>query len=335
MKKNLIILFLAMVAVLDLSAVPMAPVPVATLNHDGQLTQFTGSSALKNAHDAAVSGDVITLNSGAFNACTITKGITLRGACMRTTPEMEELGMKYTYISGGGNMIINVPQSETNALIIEDVCIGNCLYLQSVPSISLTRVCGSLYIYDGIGKFDAVQCVLYEVMPQTISDVIVFVFVNSTVAFKKFTTATIPFHIYADHCVIGNISSAGYDGVFNNCIFTSSTSSLFEGIAANYCVAVNSDIYQNCVAIECKTATMAELFDDQVNDSYSYGQYINPLTEVASATYLGSDGSQVGIYGGAFPFTMMPNNPIVTTNDIAEETTEDGKLRVLIEVKCN
>lgn len=335
MKKNLIILFLAMIAVFDLSAESVTTEPVATLNHDGQVTQFYGVNALKNAHAAAVSGDVITLNGATFNQCTITKGITLRGACMLTTPEMQEQGMSYTLLQGGQNMQIKVPQSETNTLKIEDLYISNILFLDSVPSISFTRVnISSLWTGERIGKFEAVQSCIH-VAPQKISDAIVYRFVNSAISFRNFSTATLLFHVYADHCVIGDISSAGYDGVFNNCIFTSSTSCLYECSTANYCVAVNSNILTNCAAIKCKTATMAELFDDQQNTSYSSYGYINPLTEETASTYLGADGTQVGIYGGAFPFTMMPNNPIVTLNDIAEETTEDGKLRVKIEVKSN
>ena len=55
---------------------------VATLEHNETTTVFVGVNALSEAHNAAVNGDLITLSSGTFNACNITKAITLRGAGM-------------------------------------------------------------------------------------------------------------------------------------------------------------------------------------------------------------------------------------------------------------
>ena len=55
---------------------------IATLSHENDVKVFYGASALKEAHEAAVGGDVITLSSGRFNAVDITKAITLRGAGM-------------------------------------------------------------------------------------------------------------------------------------------------------------------------------------------------------------------------------------------------------------
>ena len=55
---------------------------IATLSHEGEVSQFYGVSALRQAHEAAVHGDVITLSSGTFTATAITKAITLRGAGM-------------------------------------------------------------------------------------------------------------------------------------------------------------------------------------------------------------------------------------------------------------
>ena len=56
------------------------------------------------------------------------------------------------------------------------------------------------------------------------------------------------------------------------------------------------------------------------------------LTESGAATYLGGDGTQVGIHGGALPFDPIPDNLLVTTCNIAPKTTADGKLSVEIKV---
>lgn len=342
MKKNLILMLLAMFAVFDLSAVPVATVPVATLNHDGQITQYNGSNALQAAHNDAVSGDVITLNNGIFSACTISKGIILRGACMDTTPEMEEQGMRPTIIQT--DMHIQVPATETNTLKIEDLQFYNHLYVDSVPHISFARVKTRQYIYTKatIDNFDAVQCSFYHLQSNGgTNPATVYTFVNCAIAFTGYSYNPIylPRYINADHCVIGAVydHGGGSGCVFKNCIFTegntSSSYKLPDNCIVNNCVAVKNGLFSGCTAIDCQVVSLATLFDDQEHTGFSNGGYINPLTEEAAATYLGTDGTQVGIYGGVLPFTMMPDNPIVTQCDIAGKTNEDGKLKVKIEVK--
>lgn len=58
---------------------------MATLNHEGTISTFYGARALQQAHQAAASGDVITLSSGTFQAENITKAVTVRGAGMDVT----------------------------------------------------------------------------------------------------------------------------------------------------------------------------------------------------------------------------------------------------------
>ena len=58
------------------------------------------------------------------------------------------------------------------------------------------------------------------------------------------------------------------------------------------------------------------------------------LTDAAKAKYLGSDGTQVGIYGGMLPYNTTPSNPQITKCKVASKSTADGKLSVDIEVKA-
>ena len=56
------------------------------------------------------------------------------------------------------------------------------------------------------------------------------------------------------------------------------------------------------------------------------------LTDAAAAKYLGEDGTQVGIYGGANPFDPTPTNPKVKKFAISS-TANNGKLNVKINVE--
>lgn len=56
------------------------------------------------------------------------------------------------------------------------------------------------------------------------------------------------------------------------------------------------------------------------------------LTDEAKKKYLGSDGTEVGIYGGKLPFDAVSTNPRITKCEVDGKTTADGKLSVKVEV---
>ena len=55
------------------------------------------------------------------------------------------------------------------------------------------------------------------------------------------------------------------------------------------------------------------------------------LPDVA-ATYLGSDGTQIGIYGGPMPFDPRILNPSIGHITVGGQTNDQGQLPVTIEV---
>jgi hypothetical protein len=57
------------------------------------------------------------------------------------------------------------------------------------------------------------------------------------------------------------------------------------------------------------------------------------LTDDCIANYKGTDGTQVGIYGGSMPFSITPSNPQITKCNVASKSTADGKLSVDITVQ--
>ena len=57
------------------------------------------------------------------------------------------------------------------------------------------------------------------------------------------------------------------------------------------------------------------------------------LTDEAKAIMKGTDGTEVGIYGGSLPYDPTPTNPQISKFNVAAKTTADGKLSVDIEVK--
>ena len=89
---------------------------VATLDHEGTVSVFTGKDAFINAYEAAADGDVITLSSGAFNSkLTITKAISLYGAGMLPYESASILS---------DTLSIDIPVNANHDLLIEGMRFG-------------------------------------------------------------------------------------------------------------------------------------------------------------------------------------------------------------------
>ncbi len=56
------------------------------------------------------------------------------------------------------------------------------------------------------------------------------------------------------------------------------------------------------------------------------------LSDNAAATYIGTDGTQIGIYGGMYPYDTTPDYPLVKKLDVIG-SHKDGKLNIKINVE--
>lgn len=81
------------------------------------------------------------------------------------------------------------------------------------------------------------------------------------------------------------------------------------------------------VVKEADIATIFKTFKGTYTDTQTF-----ELTDEAKAQYLGTDGTEVGIYGGSLPFTTESSLPKIKKFNVASKSTEDGKLKVEIEV---
>ncbi len=151
-------------------------------------------------------------------------------------------------------------------------------------------------------------------------------------------------HIEATNSIIRFANSLSINNSsFTNCILWcyNSAGYLSSSNYAYYCVAINTpDMFEYIVAaygtevgITNKTVSnFSDIFKTFTgsNDS-EFEDY--KLTSAAASTYLGDNGTQVGIYGGSMPFNPMVNNPFITKCTVAEKSTPQGKLSVDIEVR--
>lgn len=340
-------LFLSLVALMIATVSYAQNSLIATLSHENGVQMFYGTSALANAVDVAVSGDVITLSGGSFESdnINITKGITIRGAGA-------EAGTPTTIKSRGMN--ISVPSEDNNRVVIEGAVVGYS------TSYNINISSGNLYI---------IKCIFISKPTFSASSTADAKFVNCNIQYGL--TLNGASNIKMSNCRVGsdiiNNSTATSSAKFFNCyLFTGSSTNLNSSSLVN-CMLYSTDIYSNprfssnasamnCIfvdhgfagatlptnAIDCYLAKVPEVFASYENKEVDrrYGVYRNvpttdKLSDEAKTKYLGTDGTEVGLYGGQYPYDLTPLYPQITKLNVAKQATADNKLSVEVEVSAN
>ena len=346
-------LFLSLVAAIVAATATFAQSNMlATLSHDGEISTYYGASALRDAYNAAAHGDIITLSSGSFTAVNIEKALTIRGAGM----QVDAVAQTYPTIITG-DFSINIPVDIEQRLTMEGLysnfaitvkgTLKNASFLKNrlsaiVPETTSTRMMNLMFIHNMIvGKFilpaeSSASCVnCYVSNASSMSDTSSnFDFTN---CFIMNSTVSYSYNNKTNYTHLCNIKSS----TFNNCIIYGISESHFNNpisssCTAYYCVGKsvnnNSPIFTNIPNTTNTELTggLNTLFKT-FTGTYTDGETLE-LTDEAKTQYKGSDGTEVGIYGGNMPFDPTPTNPQITKCNVASKSTADGKLSVDIEV---
>lgn len=312
---------------------------IATLSHENDVKVFYGASALKEAHEAAVGGDVITLSAGRFNAVNISKAITLRGASMALDTVYNN---EPTVLSG--DFSINVSDT-LNRLTLEGLysnhtikysgALENAMFIKcrfkSISDNSASssylknatflhcRISDNIDLHDFRSSASMINCIIED--PYTQSGP--FEFVNCVI-FKCSGTFNISMYNSSfKNCIL--MTGYGSDLIHSSCTAYNCVSNydsfLFKKItnSTNKGEIPLTDLFKTYT-----TMTSLENLDDEMFE----------LTDEAKTKYLGTDGTQVGIYGGSMPFDITPTNPQITKCNVASKSTIDGKLSVDIQINA-
>lgn len=351
MKKLVVSLFVLLCTTMSFAQTSL----LATLSHEGSISTYYGSSALKEALEKATDGDAITLSAGQFMAANITKNVTLRGAGMSVRTD-SIYSHEATIVQGAFE--IAPTDSTTGRIIVEGVyftsditykgLVRNPLFMKSrfstVKSGDGGRIVNATLIHcrvaDGFGLAgNSNAC-----------------FVNSVVWEPKnvYTTAS---NFEFDNCVVGFIKSSYTGNVINsyykNCMIMANSyhiGSSSTSYAIPYsCTAINcvgcsshglldngyNNIFYNLSSKNTTNKNVAKPSDVLKTGGFTYNDSEKyELTDEAKTRYLGTDGKQIGIYGGSLPYEEDPTTPQITKCNVAAKSTADGKLSVDIEVKA-
>ena len=191
---------------------------------------------------------------------------------------------------------------------------------------------------------------------------------NSSYVSTKFINCVVKFNQYTRTTGSGVKYNSSAQNMhytkYNNCIFLGNMQVNSSENPTNYNIPMSSTA-TNCLSCHClyKIATETtdaiydyNIFDEMGNNTNKYleeGKPINEtiksvfktyngtdgfsfnelyeLTDEAKVKYIGSDGTQIGIYGG-MGFDLVPSTLQITKCEVAPRSTTDGKLSVSIEV---
>lgn len=301
---------------------------IATLSHDDNVKVFYGTDALKQAHAAATSGDVITLSSGSFNATNITKAITLRGAGVINDSEN---GIESTRINS--NITITSANDTINRINIEGIIFNNSIYSKSNTCDIIFKNCRLRYIYDDNSQKNNHIFLVYC----RVTDKIVLSNATQISCLNSIIHSASGQNFCFKNCIL-QLYNSPRNSSFENSIFVQKSNDRYlslvhESIVKN-CISNYSNTFDNITNNTNKTYDITKLFKtfSDIEHFSSSTSELFELTEEARTTYLGTDGKEVGIHGGDFPFDETSDFPRIIKCNVAPKSTVDGKLNVEIQV---
>lgn len=323
---------------------------LATLSHNGQISIFYGATAFQKVMDKADHGDVITLSAGQFTACDITKAVTIHGAGMSNVNDsINSHGQ--TVIQGGLDM--SVADETTKHLNIEGVYFSSkttysgtlsnakfskCRFYEIDYKSNTDNLSNASFIHCrvaygfSLGKESTAYCknsIIWDAESYYQSSTSLFEFNNCFVyLFDGYNASGALFK----NCAIA-IRQTGYSYDYKNLVGCNSYNSIGCG-SMNYNIfegITNGTNYSKSTDYAFKTLRTCD--DGTSWPTYAYNESETfELTDEAK-TYLGTDGTQVGIYGGDTPYDENPSTHKITEFNVAGKSTTAGKLGIGIKVK--
>lgn len=314
--------------------VSFAQQQLATLNHNDNVSIFYGPTALQQAYDSAVNGDVILLSSGAFDEISIEKSITIRGNGMiRDTIA----GTEPTIINGC-TLGIYDDNSMTSNLIFEGVRFASSTYFNSLTNPTFRKcMFNSIFGNATVQNATFVNCIIHSYTCRYIYN---SQFVNSIVYFQNWFSSNgcslINSIAYISPNILSQSEQNTPDLTCTNSILISNYTylSAVNPLAAFNCIGIKSGGYfDNSSNGNHNFSSLSSVFKDfsgHTNNGFVETEF--ELQDSIAMNFLGSDGTQIGVYGGMAPFTPRVTSPRYVRCNVAPHTNSDGKLSVDIEV---
>lgn len=321
----------------------------ATLQHGDELKVFNGSYAFLQAHSAAVDGDIIYLSPGTFYGTDITKAVTVQGSGAIVN---KEAGTGITFLEGnyrvygngytGGSSeptYIKMPDTTHNGLVLEGLYFKNGLQFKNAIKDAVVRKCVVNETFDFATAnnlhIDRCNMALFSIANSSTNVVVDNSILGWVCMYSdrnnsaNSTTSTLSFR----NCVLRNVHQNITAFYLNNIIggvYYYSNGWQYDKSLKFTCSAYNNLFLSSKGNADDVIQQDGNMFIDHADIYEDANNCV--LTEEAASTYLGQDGTQVGLYGGVTPYSLVPTYPQIVENNIAAQSTADGILKVSVKV---
>lgn len=340
MKKQLLLLLAMVLAV----AAYAQSDRVAILTHEKAVTAYYGTTALSQALTAAADGDVITLSGGVFFISKIDKAVTIIGAGMEV--DKEKNPKKTSLINNNSTSYISfaIENSEGAKLTMMNLEFANSLRLdKDLVSANFVKCAfkGSVFSRPtsnfGLCKgVSFLQCSLSNITHAS-GDIATYMNCYANLGTNDLgipTGSSIAF----TYCTMTADLNQCYCAAITDCVIfkdysssSISTSYYFKsGNSLINCLGFNKGsnsynffTYSNAFVTDCKFYYGKSMFKDEG---------LCELTDEAKAAITGTDGTEVGMYGGSFPYNPIPDGSRITKFTVAGKSDTENKLNVEVQV---
>lgn len=338
MKKLVSISVLVMMTMLFTTPV-QAQVQTATLQHNDTLRVFTGEYSLSSAYNKAIEGDTIFLSPGTFRFSSGDIRITKNNISIQGCGQYSDSGLslRETYINGtivlGGRIdnenigAFNISFEGLRINTISNYSYWGYVYSGNLHikhcSIENFYMGGIDYIWIDQSRIKRINSPEYDYNSINIANS----YIDELSAGRSQIVVSNKMAITNSY--IGKFNS--YDVCYFNNSIINGTAKPNSSCTAYNCV-ISEGLLNNILDKEgnYEVSDISSLFVEDYTATANFYK----MTDEAAATYLGQDGTQVGMYGGQRPYTPVPSYPRIIEKSIAGQTTSDGKLRVYVKAEA-
>lgn len=292
----------------------------ATLSrNDSIIGTFYGSGALEAAYNAAIDSDIVTLSAGHFNINYIRKNITIRGTGYDTASTVEVLP---TYLDGPFNIY--------PPILLEGVYCTSTVYI-STSNIRFNKCRFNQIEGYGVTRSQCIfsNCLISSWNGQSTTQT---VFANCVIL-NSYNNS---YDIY-NNCIIGiSPELTDYKEIHNSITFSNDTTGIGNATNVYNTVGIRvqdtAQFYANRAGRNNQTFHGFSSIFKTFNGTYTEGETFELQDNIAN-TLLGSDSTQIGIYGGALPFNNRVTDPRIIGHSVDLHSNANGQINVYINLR--
>ncbi len=332
-------LFILLLAVVSFSASSQY---VVVLHGADTTASFTGSASLSDAYNLANNGDTLYLSGGAFSITNIAKQLYVFGAGIHpdssAATQTTRILTNVNLMTGADSsrfegIVFEGAVSKHQSYVVDDLMFSRCEFASidfgasGTPSANSNNYHLTECVF--IGNLD-IQGVIYATISNCIFQGRIYyslfndfsnnVFLYDGIYYVFNSCSSNNFRNNVFHLSTNNVDNFGSSNIYYNNLFVHATPNLGTG-------PTEIDNY--------KGVDLAGFYLNVPSSTFDYTDDYHPQPD-AITNYPGTDGGQIGIYGGLFPLKegFMPKNPHIISKMIEHNTNQSGNLPVEFDVSA-